>query len=169
MNSPGGSSRKQILSIIWAAMIGSIPIYWFINGVVRGQRPTQNSLALFAQILAGFAVVAYAFAWWWFRWSIGSISLKVTPTNIPQLAEQDRQAITQRLQTSVIICCAFLESPPIWGLVNSIASTPYPYFFEWSAAFSILGFLILRFTGFPAVFELLDRLDTGQSATSMTA
>lgn len=166
MSTPCASSSKQILNIIWAAMIGSIPVYWFMNLMVRGHRPAQDSLAFFAQLLAGIAVATYAFAWGWFRWSVGSISSKLVPTAIHQLTEPDRQALAQRLQGSVIICCAFLESPPIWGLTNSIASTPYPYFFEWSAAFSILGFLILRFTGLPAVFELLDRLDAGRSPTS---
>lgn len=145
--------------MIWAGMMGSIATYWVIKLVVVDMvAQSRSNLPLIAQIFALLALMTYAGAWAWFRFTVGDVARRTLPTHLHQLSEADRTMLQSRLQTAVIVCLAFLEAPVLYGLVNSFINTAFPTLFEALAVASLTGMVLLRLRGFPSVFELMDRL-----------
>ena len=157
------AQRKRVLHIIWMAMTGTIAVYGVINHVVGSAIETTSSGRLFVQILLGIALLTYVLAWWWHRWTVTAVAAQASASTLQRLSVQERLTLQSRLQASSIICCSFLESAAIYGLINTFVGAPLPHLFEGLAAGSVAGFIILRMRGFPVVFELLDRLEVRES------
>ena len=62
------------------------------------------------------------------------------------------------LQSTVIVCLALLEAPVVMGLAYAIVGSGWPYLFEGFATASLIGMIVLRFQGLPAVFDVINRM-----------
>jgi hypothetical protein len=130
-----------------------------VHVVVGGAVADRDGPAGFAQILLLLSLVSFAAAWGWHGWSLAQIRRQAVATVLHRLTDQERGALQARLQVTLITCLALLETPAVFGLMNTFIGSPYPRLFEWLAGASLAGMLVLRVVGFPAVFELLDRLE----------
>ena len=136
-----------------------------INAWVADKPKVGSLPSIFFTVLVAYSLFLYVGAWWWYNRTIRSVNVQVAPTVFQRLGPQDRVALQNRLQASAIICLALMESPAVLGLVNSMMQSPYPHLFKWLAGASLAGLLLFKLTGYPAIFELLDKLEL-RGATS---
>ena len=156
---------KTTLNIIWIAMLSSLGLYWVVKVLVSARADiSAQDASLLVVPLVIISTLMYGMAWWWFHAQTDRISQRLTPTAAAQLAPEQRRVLVPQLQAAVIVCMAMLEGPVILGLVNALLHNPQPLF-ECALTATVIGLLWLRFSGFPKVYGLLDRLESASPAS----
>ncbi len=118
----------------------------------------QEEALLLEPLIIGLSLVKYGAAWWSFRWIVGGAKRWIDISLRTEAVSENRAVMPSRLQHAGILCLIFLEIPVVYGLVYSMISARIPHLFEWLAIASVIGMVLLRWRGFPIVFELMERL-----------
>jgi hypothetical protein len=113
---------------------------------------------MLANFMILMSLATYWCAWWWHGRMIRPLVEGQTATTLSQLTPREKDRLYNRLQVVIVACCAILETPAIYGLVNAFLNTTLPQLFEWLAVTSIVALVFFRIRVFPSVFALIDRL-----------
>ena len=160
---PVPMSQKQTLTIIWLAMLGAVAAYWMLN-LILGRVPKGPAASpLLTQIFILAALVCYGVAWIMYRALVSAVARNAAPANLPQFGQAERLALQTRLQAAAVICLGLLEAPMVLGIVHTVVQGPRLPLFQCAAVSSLAGIILLRLRGFPALFMLIDRLQTPAS------
>lgn len=134
-------------------MVSAIGLYWVLKIFLARPRPSLGSDAMSAGALfIALAIVCYAGAWWWFRRGVDAV------TRPGRATEETPGHLLMQVQSTVIVCLALLEAPVVMGLAHAMVGSGWPYLFEGFATASLIGMLVLRFQGLPAVFGAINRM-----------
>jgi len=145
-------------------MVAAVGGYALVHYLVKSNLQPRGELEVLPQLLLGFAIVNLGLALWWFRWVVAQVSAEVAHAQVQPLNDAQRTIFRQRLFVSVIVICALLETPAIFGLVHSLLGLSANGTFELLALLSLLGFVVLRVRGFPIVMQLFKQLEPGAAA-----
>ena len=156
---PSLAQRKRTLNLIWLGMVGSVACYWVIHAILMRRPKTGNATALLPVLFIIEAIVCYVGGWWWYDRMMRSVNQQIAPTVFQRLDPRERIELQNRLQTSAIICLSLFEAPPVWGLVNSMIPSPSPRLFEGLAVASAICFILFRLSGYPAIFQAIEKLE----------
>jgi hypothetical protein len=158
------SQRKRVLELMWIAMVLALGGYWMICLMVANRIPKPPGTPLIGRMFILISLVTYSLACLWFRWTLDGVASHCQPGRLKRLSVEERDQLQLRLQSTVILCMAFLEAPAIYGLIHGFLSPEYPGLFEMLASTSLLGMVILRARGFSIVYALMDRLEEPAAA-----
>ena len=140
-------------------MVVAIACYWAIHALVINRSGSGTVTPLLPAIFIGESVLMYGLAWWWYARTIHAVQEQIAPTKFQRLSPQDRVELQRRLQAATIICVALFEAPAVIGLVNSLIASSMPRLFEWFAWASLACLTLFRITGYPAIFDALDKME----------
>lgn len=155
------TQRKHTLNVLWVAMAGAVSSYWFVHLVLLHRPVAAITSSAFPEALIAGSAVCYTGAWWWHGRTIRSVGSLIDPTMFMRLSPQDRVGLQDRLQNAAVVCLALFESPAVLGLINTMVQAPAPHLFEWLAGASLVFLLTFRLQGYPAIFDMLEKLDPG--------
>jgi hypothetical protein len=157
---PTLAQRQRVLNIIWTVMAAGIPIYWLAYRLA-GPRAASAAAAVFAQVLTVLAVLTYAAAIGWCRWTMAAVERQLAPIALAQLTSAERTGLQDRLQNALVVCLALLEAPVAYGLSAAFAGASVRLFEVLSMV--SLGLMVgIRLGFFPKAFQCMERFEAGR-------
>ena len=157
----GGTAaqRKQVMNIIWGAMVMAVAIYWYVH-LIAGRKEPNSSVGLMITILAVISVGECIGSWIFNRITLADVSQKISRAQLGGSPSHADDSLEQRLQSTAVICLAMFEAVVVYGLVGSFVGSPYPNTFEGFAVVGLLNLVMYRIKAYPTIFGLLEQLET---------
>jgi hypothetical protein len=142
-------------------MIAALAAYAAVHGFLLEQASAARPPELLPKLFIGASAFLYVAGWAWHYRTLGFVQQYASPARFQRLGLPERAALQNRLQVSVIVTLALFEAPLALGIVNTALHSPTERLFEWLAGVSLVFFVMYRLQSYPAVFQLLDRLEGG--------
>lgn len=152
------AQRKQVMNIIWGAMVAAVGIYWYVH-LIAGRKEPNSTVSLMIAILAVISVGECIGGWIFSHVTLADITQKISRAQLGGSPIGTDGSMEQRLQSTAIICLAMFEAVVVYGLVGSFVGSPYPNTFEGFAVVGLLNLVMYRIKAYPTIFGLLEQLE----------
>jgi F0F1-type ATP synthase membrane subunit c/vacuolar-type H+-ATPase subunit K len=152
------AQRKQVMNIIWVAMVAAVGIYWYVH-IIAGRKEPDSTVGLMILILAVISVGECIGGWIFNHVTLADITQKLNRAQLGGSPIDADGTLEQRLQSTAIICLAMFEAVVVYGLVGSFVGSPYPNTFEGFAVVGLLNLVMYRIKAYPTIFSILEQLE----------